>query len=158
MSVRVQTGDFDISEEIAHLRIDNPKVGAVACFVGTVRDMSGNKKISAMELEHYAGMTESVLRELVDTAKKNWNIFDALIIHRVGKLEPTDQIVLVAVTSAHRQEAFSACEFLVDKLKISAPLWKKEYFSGNSKKARWVTQKASDEKAGEKWDSLKSER
>ena len=129
MSVRVQTEDFDVSQEMLALRQKNPKVGAVASFVGVVRDLNDGDEVSTLTLEHYPGMTERSLEEIVSEAKSRWNIYDALIIHRVGTLLPLDQIVLVLVTSAHRGESFKACEFLMDYLKTRAPFWKKEQTS-----------------------------
>ena len=125
MSVRVQTGDFDLSTEVAQLRAANPKVGAIVTFVGTVRDINDGSAVAEMELEHYPGMTEKALQDIVMRATARWNIFDALVIHRVGPLPPLAQIVLVAVTSSHRGEAFAACEFIIDYLKTEAPFCKK---------------------------------
>src|SRR6266536_1050072 len=126
MAVRIQTEDFDVSREIAALRAGNRGIGAVASFIGIVRDVNGADEIRSMILEHYPGMTERSLTAIVDEAKSRWDLHDILVIHRVGKLEPTDQIVLVAVTSAHRGEAFAACQFVMDYLKTRAPFWKKE--------------------------------
>lgn len=125
MAVRVQTEDFDLTTEIASLRANTPKVGAVVSFVGTVRDLNDGEHVAEMELEHYPGMTEKALEDIVAQARSRWDIFDALVIHRVGPLRPLEQIVLVAVTSAHRGEAFDACEFIIDYLKTQAPFWKK---------------------------------
>ena len=121
MAVRVQTGDFDIGAEIAALRKGDARVGGVASFIGVVRDLNEGDSVAEMTLEHYPGMTESALEKIVAEAKSRWDIYDALVIHRVGKLKPTDQIVLVVVTSAHRGEGFQACEFLMDYLKTKAP-------------------------------------
>ena len=118
MPVRVQTEDFDLTTEMAELRAGFPKIGAVVSFVGTVRDLNEGEQVAEMELEHYPGMTEKALEDIVTQARARWDLFDALIIHRVGPLKPLDQIVLVAVTSAHRGEAFAACEFIIDYLKI----------------------------------------
>ncbi|MEO6353783.1 MAG: molybdopterin synthase catalytic subunit MoaE [Burkholderiaceae bacterium] len=148
MPVRVQTEDFDLTTEVSQLRIANPKVGAVVAFVGTVRDLNDGADIAGMELEHYPGMTEKALEEIVQLARARWIFFDALVIHRVGPLMPLDQIVLVAVTSAHRGEAFAACEFIMDYLKTAAPFWKKEQASGG---ARWVDARESDDHALAKW-------
>lgn len=148
MTVRVQTEDFDVSAEILRLRRDNPKIGAVASFIGLVRDINEGEKISEMTLEHYQGMTEKALQDIVNQAKSRWNIIDALVIHRVGKLKPADQIVLVVVGSAHRNEAFAACEFLMDYLKTRAPFWKKEQ---TEKGDRWVEARESDDNAAERW-------
>lgn len=148
MTVRVQTEDFDLSTEIANLRKQAPKVGAVVTFLGTVRDLNEGEHVAEMELEHYPGMTEKSLEAIVAQAKSRWDIFDALVIHRVGPLKPLDQIVLVAVTSAHRGEAFDACEFIIDYLKTEAPFWKKEQTPSG---ARWVDARATDDEAMQKW-------
>ncbi len=148
MTVRVQTEDFDLSTEIAHLRKQAPKVGAVVTFLGTVRDLNDGEHVAEMELEHYPGMTEKSLEQIVAQAKARWDIFDALVIHRVGPLKPLDQIVLVAVTSAHRGEAFDACEFIIDYLKTEAPFWKKEQTPAG---ARWVDARVTDDEAMQKW-------
>ena len=148
MSVRVQTEDFDLSTEIANLRRQAPKVGAVVTFLGTVRDLNEGEHVAEMELEHYPGMTEKSLEAIVAQAKSRWDIFDALVIHRVGPLKPLDQIVLVAVTSAHRGEAFDACEFIIDYLKTEAPFWKKEQTPSG---ARWVDARVTDDEALQKW-------
>jgi len=148
MSVRVQTEDFDVSQEMLALRQKNPKVGAVASFVGVVRDLNDGDEVSALTLEHYPGMTERSLEEIVSEAKSRWNIYDALIIHRVGTLLPLDQIVLVLVTSAHRGESFKACEFLMDYLKTRAPFWKKEQTSSGE---RWVDARTTDSVAAMRW-------
>jgi molybdopterin synthase catalytic subunit len=149
MPVRVQTRDFDVSQELAQLRGSNRAVGAVAAFIGTVRDVNDEARVASMTLEHYPGMTEKALAAIVDAAKLRWDIIDALVIHRVGALAPSDQIVLVGVTSAHRGEAFSACEFIVDYLKTQAPFWKKEQTSAG---ARWVEARAADDEAAARWE------
>ncbi|MBW9333373.1 molybdopterin synthase catalytic subunit MoaE [Herbaspirillum sp. RU 5E] len=148
MPVRVQTADFDLSAEVAQLRLANPRVGAVVSFVGTVRDLNEGAAVSAMELEHYPAMTERALEQIVEQAKARWPIFDALVIHRVGPMQPREQIVLVAVTSPHRGEAFAACEFIMDYLKTQAPFWKKEQTPDG---ARWVDARESDDTALAKW-------
>ena len=148
MPVRVQTEDFDVSHELARLRGDNRAVGAVAAFIGTGRDVNDEARVASMTLEHYPGMTEKALGAIVDAAKSRWDIIDALVIHRVGALAPSDQIVLVGVTSAHRGEAFAACEFIIDYLKTQAPLWKKEE---TSEGARWVEARAADDDAAARW-------
>jgi molybdopterin synthase catalytic subunit len=148
MPIRVQTEDFDLSAEIDSLRSGDPTIGAVVSFIGTVRDINDGAGVSEMELEHYPGMTEKALDDIVLQAKARWNIFDALVIHRVGPLKPLDQIVLVAVTSAHRGEAFAACEFIMDYLKTQAPFWKKEQ---TAQGARWVDARAADDNALAKW-------
>ncbi|WP_433694370.1 molybdopterin synthase catalytic subunit MoaE [Herbaspirillum seropedicae] len=148
MPVRVQTADFDLSTEVAQLRLSNPRVGAVVSFVGTVRDLNEGAAVSEMELEHYPAMTERALEQIVEQAKARWPIFDALVIHRVGPLLPREQIVLVAVTSPHRGEAFAACEFIMDYLKTQAPFWKKEQTPQGE---RWVDARESDDTAAAKW-------
>jgi molybdopterin synthase catalytic subunit len=148
MTVRVQTEDFDAGREIALLRQGNPQVGAVAAFVGVVRDMNDGSKVADMELEHYPGMTEKAISDIISQAKSRWNIFDTLVVHRIGHLKPTDQIVLVVVASAHRGDAFAACEFVMDYLKTRAPFWKKELTPDG---ARWVESRSSDDAAAERW-------
>lgn len=150
MSVRVQSEDFDAGAEIACLRRGNPKVGAVASFIGVVRDLNDGETVAGMTLEHYPGMTERSIERIIEEARKRWNILDALVVHRVGALAPCDQIVLVVVTSGHRAEAFAACEFLMDYLKTRAPFWKKERLPNG---ARWVDARASDDQAAARWDS-----
>jgi molybdopterin synthase catalytic subunit len=144
----VQTGDFDIGAEIAAMRRGNPKVGAVASFIGVVRDLNEGDHVAEMTLEHYPGMTEKALEKMVAEARSRWDIYDALVIHRVGTLKPGDQIVLVVITGAHRGEAFQACEFLMDYLKTRAPFWKKETTPGGS---RWVEARESDDVAADRW-------
>jgi molybdopterin synthase catalytic subunit len=148
MAVRVQTEDFDLTTEIAQLRANTPKVGAIVNFVGVVRDLNEGEQIAEMELEHYPGMTEKALEDIITQARSRWDLFDALVIHRVGPLKPLDQIVLVAVTSAHRGEAFAACEFIIDYLKTQAPFWKKEQTPQGS---RWVDARVTDDEAMKKW-------
>jgi molybdopterin synthase catalytic subunit len=148
MTIRVQTQDFDLGAEVAQLRAGDARVGAVVSFIGTVRDMNDGVGVSEMELEHYPGMTETALQDIVAQAKARWNIFDTLVIHRVGPLKPFDQIVLVAVTSAHRGEAFAACEFIMDYLKTQAPFWKKEQ---TPQGGRWVDARCADDQALAKW-------
>jgi molybdopterin synthase catalytic subunit len=148
MPVRIQEQDFDVSRELAALRAGNPRIGAIASFIGVVRDLNDASQVSTLTLEHYPGMTEKALSKIVDDAKNRWQIDDALVIHRVGKLEPRDQIVLVAVTSAHRGESFAACQFIMDYLKTRAPFWKKERTPDGE---RWVEARASDEDAAARW-------
>jgi molybdopterin synthase catalytic subunit len=148
MPIRIQTDDFDLGAEVAQLRASDARIGAVVAFVGTVRDMNDGSGVTEMELEHYPGMTEKALEQIVAQAGARWNIFDALVIHRVGPLQPLDQIVLVAVTSAHRGDAFAACEFIMDYLKTQAPFWKKEQ---TPQGARWVDARSADDKALAKW-------
>ncbi len=148
MTVRIQTADFDASAEIAALRRGNPKVGAVASFIGVVRDVNDGGTVAEMTLEHYPGMTEKAIEEIIDQARSRWNVLDVLVIHRVGQLKPMDQIVLVAVTGAHRGDAFAACEFIMDYLKTRAPFWKKEQTPQGT---RWVEARVSDDIAAERW-------
>ncbi len=150
MTIRVQTQDFDAGLEISQLRSARNDTGAVVSFIGQVRDINEGETVSLLTLEHYPGMTEKALGAIVEQAKSRWDIFDALVIHRVGTLQPTDQIVLVAVTSAHRREAFKACEFIMDYLKTAAPFWKKE---DTARGARWVEARESDDVAAARWES-----
>jgi molybdopterin synthase catalytic subunit len=149
MPVRVQHEDFDVGAEIGRLRAGDPRIGAVASFVGVVRDLNEGADVATMALEHYPGMTEKALTAIVDQAKARWDLYDVLVIHRVGELKPTDQIVLVVATSAHRGDAFAACEFVMDYLKTEAPFWKKETTPAG---ARWVDARDSDEAARERWE------
>jgi len=149
MPIRIQEEDFDISTEIATLRKDDPRVGAVVTFLGAVRDMNDGSQVKGMTLEHYPGMTEKALQEILDQAKARWDIYQTLVIHRIGPLLPEDQIVLVVVTSAHRGEAFSACEFIMDYLKTAAPFWKKE---DTAEGARWVDARIADDDAMARWN------
>ena len=149
MTVRVQTADFDAGREIAALREGDARVGAVAAFIGTVRDDNDAAHVSTLTLEHYPGMTEKALEAIVAEAASRFDILNALVIHRVGTLAPTDQIVLVAVTSGHRGEAFDACRFLMDYLKTRAPFWKKET---TPEGARWVDARTSDDEAAARWE------
>ncbi len=146
--IRVQREDFDAGREIARMRAGNPKIGAIASFIGIVRDVNDGDAVGELTLEHYPGMTEKALAQIVEEAKARWDIIDALVIHRVGTLKPTDQIVLVIVASAHRGDAFAACEFLMDYLKTQAPFWKKEWTTEGE---RWVDARASDDVAAGRW-------
>ncbi len=146
--VSIQTEDFDLSVEVARLRAGEKGVGAVCTFVGTVRDRNDGQSVSTMELEHYPGMTETAIEQMIDEAFRRFDIQGARVIHRVGLLQPLDQIVLVAVTSAHRGESFQACEFLMDYLKTQAPFWKKEQ---TPEGARWADARVSDDAALAKW-------
>ncbi|MFN3957782.1 MAG: molybdenum cofactor biosynthesis protein MoaE [Tepidimonas ignava] len=147
-SVTIQTADFDLGAEVAALRSGDPGVGAVCAFVGTVRDVSEGVAVATMELEHYPGMTERAIDAMIDEAARRFDIRGVRVIHRVGPLQPQDQIVLVAVTSAHRGQAFAACEFLMDYLKTQAPFWKKEHTPSG---ARWVDARVSDDAALARW-------
>jgi molybdopterin synthase catalytic subunit len=146
--VRIQTEDFDLGGEVAALRGDDAGVGAVASFIGTVRDRNDGLGVSAMELEHYPGMTEKSIEAMIDAAHDRFDIRAAVVVHRVGRLAPLDQVVLVAVSSAHRREAFQACEFLMDYLKTQAPFWKKETTPEGE---RWVDARVSDDAALLRW-------
>ncbi len=152
-SVSIQNQDFDLSAEVAALRAGDARVGAVCTFVGTVRDRNGAAlpgvpPVLSMELEHYPGMTEKAIEAMIEQAHQRFDIVAARVIHRVGLLQPQDQIVLVAVTSAHRGESFQACEFLMDYLKTQAPFWKKE---ATPEGARWVDARVSDDAALARW-------
>jgi molybdopterin synthase catalytic subunit len=144
MKISVQREDFDLGAEVDALRKGNPSVGAVASFIGQVRDVN-------MTLEHYAGMTEKALAGIVDEAKARWQVIDCTVIHRYGELRPTDQIVMVAVASGHRGDAFAACEFIMDYLKTRAPFWKKEQTGQGT---RWVEAKAADDEAAQRWQAV----
>ncbi|CAN4272382.1 MoaE Molybdopterin converting factor, large subunit [Methylophilaceae bacterium] len=148
MAVLVQIEDFDVGFQLNKLRLASPSIGAVVSFVGQVRDINDGDSISKLTLEHYPGMTESALKAIEAEAKLRWDILDSLIIHRLGSLQPLDQIVLVAVVSAHRGEAFKACEFIMDFLKTQAPFWKKETTAHGE---RWVDAKLSDDLAIKQW-------
>jgi molybdopterin synthase catalytic subunit len=146
--VSIQPGDFDLGAEVATLRAGDAGIGAVAAFVGTVRDRNDGQGVSAMELEHYPGMTERAIEAMIDDAVKRFAIHGARVVHRIGRLQPQDQIMMVAVTSAHRGQAFQACEFLMDYLKTQAPFWKKEQ---TPEGARWVDARSSDDAAIARW-------
>ena len=148
MTVTVQTEDFDVGAQLNKLRLASPNIGALVSFVGQVRDINDDDSINTLTLEHYPGMTESALLAIETEAKSRWDILDSVIIHRVGTLKPLDQIVLVAVVSAHRGEAFKACEFIMDYLKTQAPFWKKE---ATKQGQRWVEAKLSDDLALKQW-------
>ncbi len=148
MPVRVQQEDFDIGAEIAQLRAGHRNIGAVASFVGIVRDINEGAAVGSITLEHYPGMTEKALTEIADKAKARWNLDDVLIVHRVGTLAAADQIVLVVTTSSHRGDAFAACQFVMDYLKTEAPFWKKE---ATAEGPRWVEERQSDAAALERW-------
>jgi molybdopterin synthase catalytic subunit len=147
MKVSVQTEDFDLGLEVLDIQQDN-RIGAVASFVGQVRDVP-------MTLEHYPGMTENAINKIVEEARTRWKILDFTVIHRYGELQPNDQIVLVAIASSHRADAFAACQFIMDYLKTEAPFWKKEHHPDG---ARWVNALESDDKAAERWRGLKQQR
>jgi molybdopterin synthase catalytic subunit len=146
--VSIRHADFDLSAEVAALRAGDVGVGAVASFVGTVRDLGGAQAVQRMELEHYPGMTERAIEDMIDAAVQRFDIRAARVVHRIGVLEPGEQIVLVAVSAQHRGQAFAACEFLMDYLKTQAPFWKKECTAEGS---RWVDARASDDAALKRW-------
>ena len=152
MKISVQLEDFDAGREIAAVRAGNPKVGGVASFIGVVRDVNagagGLSPVATLTLEHYPGMTEKALKAIVEEAQGRWEVLDCTVIHRFGRLEPTDQIVFVAVASSHRGDAFAACEFIMDFLKTRAPFWKKEETPGGE---RWVESRDSDDAAAGRW-------
>lgn len=150
-SVSVQSEDFDLTTEVNAMRAADARAGAVCCFVGTVRELNEDRAVATMELEHYPGMTERSIGVLLDEAKQRFGIYRARVIHRVGKLKPLDQIVLVAVTAAHRGASFQACEFLMDRLKTEAPFWKKEL---TAEGYRWVDARRSDEVAAAHWRTM----
>lgn len=150
MPVRIQTQDFDAGAEIAALRRNRPEVGAIASFIGVCRDSNDGDAVTKMTLEHYPGMTEKALENIVAEAKARWEVMEVLVVHRVGELKPTDQIVLVVVIGTHRGEAFAACEFIMDYLKTRAPFWKKEETPEGS---RWVEARSSDDEAAERWNT-----
>jgi molybdopterin synthase catalytic subunit len=153
MPVRIQAEDFDAGAEIAALRRGNPGIGAVASFIGVCRDANDGDAVSTMTLEHYPGMTEKALEKIVAEARERWKVTDVLVVHRVGELKPTDQIVLVVVAGGHRGDAFAACEFVMDYLKTKAPFWKKEQ---TPRGARWVEARLSDDDAAQRWEPPKS--
>ena len=155
LSVSIQVEDFDVSHELAQLRANDARVGAVCSFVGTVRERNSGNAISSMELEHYPGMTEKSITSMMEEDAKRFDIYGARVIHRIGLLHPEDQIVLVAVTSAHRGTSFQACEFLMDYLKTQAPFWKKEVTPDGS---RWVDARESDDVALARWGISASNR
>jgi len=146
--VRIQREDFDVARELERLRGGDARVGAIASFVGLVRDVNEASEVRTMTLEHYPGMTEKALTQIIEEARSRWDIVDALVIHRVGELKPGDQIVLAAVAGTHRGEAFAACEFIMDYLKTRAPFWKKEQTPEGE---RWVEARISDEEKASRW-------
>ena len=149
LTVRVQTDDFDVAAELAAMRLASADIGAIVNFIGQVRDINEGDTIHTLTLEHYPSMTERALEAIENEAKTRWNISSSLIIHRVGTLKPLDQIVFVAVASAHRGEAFKACEFMMDYLKTQAPFWKKEATNDGE---HWVEAKMSDDDAQARWE------
>jgi molybdopterin synthase catalytic subunit len=152
MVVKVQSEDFDVGMELSSLTMGNTAIGGITSFIGLVRDLGGDDALKTMTLEHYPGMTEKMLREIEAEANNRWPLEASLIVHRYGRLEPGDQIVLVATASAHRQAAFDSCAFLIDWLKTKAPFWKLE--DTREEGARWVEAKAADARAAERWERL----
>ncbi len=150
MSVRVQRDDFDVGAELAALTQGRTSIGGVTSFLGLVRDMAGGEAVSAMTLEHYPGMTERQLEAIEAEARRRWPLDDVLIIHRYGRLEPGDRIVLVVTASAHREAAFESCHFLIDWLKTRAPFWKLEATQDGE---RWVDAKSTDDAAAARWET-----
>lgn len=148
MSVSIQTADFDLAAELAALRTERAQVGALVSFVGLVRDFSEDANIVNIYLEHYPGMSEKALEQIIDEASRRWQLLGVRVIHRVGELHPNDQIVLVATASSHRADAFAACEFIIDYLKTSAPFWKKEQTERGS---RWLETRESDLQRSARW-------
>ena len=151
--VHIQAADFDLTAEIAVLRAGNPAVGAVCSFIGTVRDRNAGSAVDSMELEHYSGMTEKAIEAMIDAAHGRFDILGARVIHRIGVLQPQDQIMMVAVVSMHRGQSFQACEFLMDYLKTQAPFWKKEQ---TPEGARWVDARVADDTALARWGIVAS--
>ena len=152
-TIRVQNQDFDVGAEIAAIRSGNAKIGAIASFTGLVRDINDGQGVSTLTLEHYPAMTQKALGLIVDQARVRWDVIDATVIHRVGELKPTDQIVLVVVASGHRGDAFQACEFIMDYLKTRAPFWKKE---ATPRGEHWVDARESDDAASLRWNAEKN--
>ena len=150
MRVSVQPEGFDVGAEIDHLRRSSARIGAIASFVGVVRDLNEESDVQAMVLEHYPGMTEGAIEAIVREAMERWSLIDASVVHRVGRLEPSDPIVLVVTASAHRHQAFQGCEFIMDYLKTRAPFWKKE---STPQGERWVSARSSDERAARRWSA-----
>lgn len=147
--IKVQQEDFDLSTEVAALRQGHKDIGAVVSFVGTVRDINEGDEVSVLELEHYPGMTEKALEQIRLQAHDRWQLESSMIIHRIGKMYPCDQIVLVAVSSRHRENAFHAAHFIMDYLKTNAPFWKKETLPSGEE--RWVDSRVSDKEAEKRW-------
>ena len=148
--ILVQSEDFSLGAEVDALRCGNAGIGAIASFVGLVRDSNDGAAVSTLNLEHYPAMTKKALADIVEQARTRWKVIDATVIHRVGELKPTDQIVLVVVASGHRGDAFLACEFIMDYLKTRAPFWKKE---STPQGERWVEARASDDAASSRWQN-----
>ena len=153
MRVRIQTEAFDAGAEIEGLRRSSARIGAIASFVGVVRDLNDDADVRAMALEHYPGMTERAIEEIVREAMERWSLIDASVVHRVGRLAPQEAIVLVVTAGAHRHQAFHACEFIMDFLKTRAPFWKKE---STAEGERWVGARTSDERAARRWTTEES--
>jgi len=150
-TIKVQEEDFDLNVELQRMRAASDGIGAIASFVGIVRDINDEREVSTMTLEHYPAMTQRALQQIADEACNRWEIIDITIIHRFGTLRPSDQIVTVAVASGHRRDAFAACEFVMDYLKTKAPFWKKETIGDHS---RWVEARAMDDAAAKRWEKV----
>ena len=151
MKIAIQREPFEVDAELDSMSRGNASIGALAAFVGLVRDASEGASVGRMTLEHYPGMTEKSIAEIIEQARGRWQLIDCTVIHRIGELEPTDRIVLVAVASAHRGDAFAACEFIMDYLKTRAPFWKKER---TPEGARWVEARGSDDEAAGRWEEF----
>ena len=147
-TIQVQAGDFSLEQEYQALREDCPQIGAIVTFVGLMREFNQGDTVQGMTLEHYPGMTEKSLQGICHQAREKWSVQKIRLIHRVGPMQPSDQIVFVGVSSAHRGEAFSACEFIMDFLKTRAPFWKRETTEQGT---RWVEARSSDTKAAKRW-------
>ena len=152
VEIRIQEEPLDALAEVAPVYAGRPSVGGVVSFLGLMRDMNLGEPVSAMTLEHYPGMTEKALAAIVEEAGQRWDLEGVRLVHRVGEIRPQDPIVLVAVASAHRGEAFRACEFIIDYLKTRAPFWKRERMADGS--TRWVDARTSDEEAAANWDGI----
>lgn len=146
--ILIKPEPFDPNQEVDLLRGDNPAIGGIVSFIGLMRDMNEGDSVTAMTLEHYPGMTEMAMKKIVEEARQRWNLLGCRVVHRVGEMQPTDPIVLVAVACTHRGDAFRACEFIIDYLKTRAPFWKKELTTQGS---RWVDARHSDSEAETKW-------
>jgi len=146
--ISIQKADFNVQDEMNAFKTDCPKIGAICCFTGLVREFGDRSDLTGMFLEHYPGMTEKALQSIIDQAHVRWSIDQVRVIHRVGELKMSDQIVFVGVSSAHREASFAACEFIMDYLKVDAPFWKKELTASSD---NWVEEKGTDQKRAERW-------
>ena len=147
--ISIQEADFNVQDEMDAFKTDCPKIGAVCCFTGLVREFGDRSDLTGMFLEHYPGMTEKALQSIIDQANERWPINQVRVIHRVGKLMMSDQIVFVGVSSAHREASFAACEFIMDYLKVDAPFWKKELTTSSD---NWVEEKGTDRQRADRWE------